>query len=131
MPQIMKFLRPAMIAVVGAGALSIPQAPALADITSGVWLRADGEAKVRVRRCGEALCAINVWIRNPGDENVGDRLVLNVKPAGPGLLEGAAYDPQRNLRFSSRITYSDKQMTTRGCMVAGLLCRSVTWTKVR
>jgi len=131
MPQIMKFLRPAMIAVVGAGTLSIPQAPALADITSGVWLRADGAAKVRVRPCGQALCAINVWIRNPGDENVGDRLVLNVKPAGPGLLEGAAFDPQRNLRFSSRITYSARQMTTRGCMLAGLLCRSVSWTKVR
>lgn len=104
--------------------------PAAADITSGIWLRDDGAAKVRVQRCGEALCAVNVWIKSPGDEKVGDRLVLQVEPRGPGRLEGPAFDPQRNLRFSSRITYSDTTMTTSGCILGGLLCRSVNWTKV-
>ncbi|MDB5569625.1 MAG: hypothetical protein JWN93_808 [Hyphomicrobiales bacterium] len=103
--------------------------PALADLTDGVWLREDGAARVRVQPCGAALCAINVWIRDPGDEKVGDRLVLNVKPKGPGVLEGAAFDPQRNLRFSSRITYSDSAMTTSGCVLGGLLCKSVNWTR--
>ena len=70
------------------------------------------------------------WIKNPGDEKVGDRLVLNVKPVKPGLMEGAAFDPQRNLRFSSKITYSDTSMTTSGCVLGGLLCRSVSWSKV-
>ena len=106
-------------------------APALAsDITSGTWLRADGAAQVRVQKCGEAFCAINVWIKNPGDERVGDRLVLNVKPVKPGLMEGTAFDPKRNLRFSSKITYSDASMTTSGCVLGGLLCRSVSWSKV-
>lgn len=114
-----------VIFIFGAGV-----SPAMADITSGIWLRGDGAAKVRMQRCGESLCAVNVWIKTPGDEKVGDRLVLDVKPRGPGLLEGAAFDPQRNLRFSSRITYSDSKMTTSGCMLAGLLCRSVEWTKV-
>jgi len=110
--------------------LTFAVAPAAADITSGIWLRDDGAAKVRMQRCGEALCAINVWIKTPGDEKVGDRLVLQVEPRGPGRLEGAAFDPQRNLRFSSRITYSDTTMTTSGCILGGLLCRSVNWTKV-
>ena len=103
---------------------------ASAEITSGVWMRADGLAKVRVQPCGSALCAINVWVKKDGDEKVGDRLVLNVKPVKPGLLEGAAFDPQRNLRFSSKITYSSSSMTTSGCVLGGLLCRSVSWTKV-
>ena len=63
-------------------------------------------------------------------QTVGDRLVLQVEPRGPGRLEGAAFDPQRNLRFSSRITYSATTMTTSGCILGGLLCRSVNWTKV-
>jgi uncharacterized protein (DUF2147 family) len=102
--------------------------PAHADITSGIWQREDGNARVRVAPCGGALCAINVWIRNPGDEKVGDRLVLNVKPAGPGVYEGTAFDPQRNLSFTSRITYSADRMTTSGCVLM-ILCKSVAWTR--
>ncbi len=103
-------------------------APAHADITNGIWQREDGNARVRVAPCGGALCAINVWIRNPGDEMVGDRLVLNVKPAGPGVYEGTAFDPKRNLSFTSRITYSDNRMTTSGCVLK-ILCKSVAWTR--
>lgn len=115
---------------IGLAIFAASVAPAAADITSGVWLRGDGAAKVRVQRCGDALCAVNVWIKNPGDEKVGDKLVMEVSPKGPGHLEGSAYDPQRNLRFSSRITYTDTSMTTSGCILAGLICRSVNWTKV-
>ena len=120
----------ASVAAIGLLALVGGVSSAAADITTGVWLRADGLAQVRVQPCGQALCAVNVWIKNPGDEKVGDRLVLNVKPVKPGLMEGAAFDPQRNLRFSSKITYSDTSMTTSGCVLGGLLCRSVSWSKV-
>ncbi len=105
-------------------------ASAEADLTSGTWMRADGLAKVRVQRCGDAYCAINVWIKNPGEEKVGDRLVLNVKTVRPGTMEGSAFDPQRNLRFSSKITFSNSAMTTSGCVLGGLFCRSVSWNKV-
>ncbi len=101
---------------------------AQADITNGVWRREDGKAHVRIAPCGSALCAINVWIRDPGDENVGDRLVLDVKPAGEGVWEGSGFDPKRNLRFSSRITYSGQRMTTSGCMLK-VLCKTVAWTR--
>jgi uncharacterized protein (DUF2147 family) len=123
-------LRLASVGAIGLYALMGGGSSAAADITKGVWMRADGQAQVRVQRCGDAFCAVNVWIKNPGDEKVGDRLVLNVKPVKPGLMEGAAFDPQRNLRFSSKITYSDTAMTTSGCVLGGLLCRSVSWSKV-
>lgn len=102
--------------------------PAHADITKGIWHREDGNARVRVAPCGGALCAINVWVRKPGDEKVGDRLVLNVKLAEPGVYEGTAFDPQRNLRFSSRITFSENRMTTSGCVLI-ILCKSVGWSR--
>jgi uncharacterized protein (DUF2147 family) len=115
--------------VIGAVLAGLSAQPALAELTSGVWNREDGAARVRVQPCGEALCAINVWIRDPGDEKVGDRLVLNVKPSSPGVLVGTAFDPKRNLSFSSRITYSESTMTTQGCVLGGLLCKSVKWTR--
>jgi uncharacterized protein (DUF2147 family) len=110
-----------------AGALAFAPA-AQADITKGVWRREDGKAHVRIAPCGSALCAINVWIRDPGDENVGDRLVLEVRPTGEGVWEGSAFDPKRNLRFSSRITYDGDRMTTSGCMLK-VFCKTVAWTR--
>jgi uncharacterized protein (DUF2147 family) len=124
MPKMTSFLALSLsaAAILAAGA-------AHADITTGTWARSDGNAKVRISSCGSSLCAVNVWIRNPGDEKVGDRLVLNVKPKSPGVYEGTAFDPQRNLRFSSRITLSGNTMTTSGCMLGGLLCRSTSWRR--
>ncbi len=117
-------------AISGVAFFASGMAAAQADITSGTWMRGDGLAQVRVQKCGEAFCAVNVWVKNPGDEAVGDRLVLNVKPVKPGQMEGSAYDPKRNLRFSSKITYSENAMTTSGCVLGGLFCRSVSWNKV-
>lgn len=103
--------------------------PAKAELTSGIWARGDGNAKVRISPCGGSLCAVNVWIRNPGSEKVGDRLVMTVKPTSSGVYEGSAFDPQRNLRFSSRITLNGNSMTTSGCVLGGIICRTASWTR--
>lgn len=97
----------------------------------GVWARGDGVARVRVIPCGGALCAINTWIK-PGvaDEKVGDRLVMQVKPAGPATLSGAAFDPQRNLNYRMKIDVSGATMTTRGCVLGGLICKNMGWTRL-
>jgi uncharacterized protein (DUF2147 family) len=105
------------------------EAESLGGLTSGVWARGDGNAKVRISPCGGSLCAVNVWIRNPGSEKVGDRLVMTVKPKSAGVFEGSAFDPQRNLRFSSRITISGNSMTTSGCVFGGIICRTASWTR--
>ncbi len=123
--------RSVFFAALSAFALVAPSvAVAQPDITAGTWMRADGLTQVRVQKCGEALCAVNVWVKNPGDEAVGDRLVMNVKPVKPGQLAGSAFDPKRNLRFSSKIIYTDRAMITSGCVLGGLLCKSVQWSKV-
>ena len=97
----------------------------------GDWARGDGKARVRIEPCGRSLCAINTWIR-PGvtDEKVGDRLVLDVTAAGPSALKGEAWDPQRRLSFSFRMDVGDRTMTTRGCTLAGLLCKNTNWTRI-
>ncbi len=97
----------------------------------GRWARGDGRARIRIEPCGAAACAINTWIR-PGTphEKTGDRLNLNVKPVRPKEWTGEAFDPQRNLTYTVKITVADRHMMTKGCMLAGLFVKRISWTRI-
>jgi len=97
----------------------------------GMWARGDGKARVRISACGADICAVNQWIR-PGvtNEKVGDRLVMTVKRIRPGHWEGKAYDPQRKLTFRLSMDIDTRTMTTRGCVLGGLFCTQMGWTRI-
>ncbi|MBL8588726.1 MAG: DUF2147 domain-containing protein [Methylobacteriaceae bacterium] len=97
----------------------------------GLWARGDGVADVRIEKCGAALCAVNTAIRDTsGGEAVGHRLVMRVRPDGAGRLTGTADDPQRGRSYAIDIRFGADRMTTRGCIL-GVLCKSVSWTRIR
>ena len=123
-----KFIAPpALFAALIAASPSV----AAQDIT-GIWNRGDGNARVSVTRCGQAFCATNIWIRDPSSgEKVGHVLVMNVKPENNAMLTGTAYDPQRKLNLSTSVSVNGDQMTTQGCVLAGLICKSMSWTRVK
>lgn len=104
--------------------------PAVAEPdVNGVWMRDDGNARVRIAPCGDDLCATNLWIKDTsGGEAVGDRLVMDVKPEGDKLA-GTAFDAKRNRSYSIAITAQGATMSTRGCILGGVLCKSVGWTR--
>ena len=118
-----------VLRLIAIAAVLMVSLPAQADITQGEWLRGDGNARIKISPCGSALCAVNLWIKNPADGKAGDRLVLDVKPRGEGRLEGTGFDPQRNLRFNGFIEYSGSRMTARGCMIGSLLCKTTSWNR--
>lgn len=119
-----------LLALAGCMMLSLPAA-ALEPNPNGVWARSDGNAQVRIARCGASLCATNTWIRDPSSgEAVGDVLIMKVSQAA-GELTGTAYDPKRKLNFQMRISGSADTLKTRGCVVGGLLCKSVSWKRLR
>ena len=97
----------------------------------GDWARGDGKAKVRIEPCGADICAINTWVKpdTPG-ERVGDRLVMSVKPVRPSRWEGTAFDPQRNLSYRLTVDVGERAMTSNGCVLAGLICRDMGWTRL-
>jgi uncharacterized protein (DUF2147 family) len=96
----------------------------------GTWMRDDGNARVRIAACGQSLCATNVWIGDTsGGEEVGDRLVMSVEPDARGRLSGTAFDPKRDLTYSIRIDLREANLVTRGCILGGLLCKSVDWSR--
>ncbi len=98
----------------------------------GLWARADGNAKVRVAPCGSDICATNTWIK-PGtpSERAGDKLVMTIKPSEDGIYSGKAFDPQRDLSYRITVKVEGDRMSTRGCVIAGLICRGVDWTRIR
>lgn len=112
------------------GALLITPVAAGPD-TSGVWMRDDGNARVRMAPCGADICATNLWIKDTsGGEAVGDKLVMRMKPKGENTLAGEAYDAKRDLTYSMEIKVSPDTLDTRGCVVGGLICRNVSWSRV-
>ncbi len=111
-------------------ALSAFAAAHAADI-DGQWARGDGNAKVRIASCGSDICATNTWIK-PGTpkEKKGDRLVMSIKPGANGVYSGTAFDPQRDMSYKLTVTVNGNKMTTKGCIVAGLLCKGIDWTRI-
>jgi uncharacterized protein (DUF2147 family) len=97
----------------------------------GQWARGDGNAKVRIAPCGPDVCAVNTWIK-PGTskEKAGDKLVMTIKPGGDGVYSGTAFDPQRDMTYKLTVTVNGDKMTTRGCIVAGILCKGIDWTRL-
>jgi uncharacterized protein (DUF2147 family) len=96
----------------------------------GDWARADGKTKIHVASCGASVCARNTWVKHGvAGEKVGDRLILKVKPNGPGHWSGTAFDPQRERTYSIGVRAADRHMTTRGCMMGGFVCESMNWSR--
>ncbi|XUY26122.1 DUF2147 domain-containing protein [Agrobacterium sp. rho-8.1] len=105
-------------------------AASAADI-NGQWSRGDGNAKVRVAPCGGDICATNTWIK-PGTptEKEGDKLVMSIKPTSDGEYAGTAFDPQRDLTYKLTVSVKGDTMTTKGCVLAGVICKGVEWSRI-
>ncbi|WP_234188339.1 DUF2147 domain-containing protein [Shinella sp. NM-101] len=99
---------------------------------SGIWLRDDGNARVRIAPCGSNICATNLWIRDTSKgEEAGDRLIMSLQPKSPDTLTGTAFDAKRERTYSITVQVSDNSLLTRGCILGGVLCKNVRWQPVR
>lgn len=109
---------------------SVAQGAAAEQLRSpdGIWMRDDGNARVSIAPCGSALCATNVWIRDTSKgEEVGDRLIMSLDRKSESKLAGTAYDPKRDRRYNITVIVGHDMLTTRGCILGGLLCRDASW----
>ena len=113
-------------------ALALTSGNAFADTIEGQWSRGDGNAKVQIAPCGSDICAVNTWIK-PGTpkEKTGDKLVMSIKPTSDGEYSGTAFDPQRDLTYKLTVSVKGNSMTTKGCVLAGIVCKGVNWTRIK
>ncbi len=139
-------------AAIALGLLLAAAAPAMATDGSrilGVWATGSEGGRVKIYRCGEALCGKIVDatrlranpdlrdVRNP-DEALRDRklmglVVLRGFTGGPTEWEGGpVYDPESgDGAASGYLTLRrDGKLEVKGC-VAAIFCRTKVWTRVR
>lgn len=122
-----KFISAATLAL--AAAILAPAA--LAQDASGVWLRDNGNSRVRIAPCGDALCGTIAWLKDPaGPGKVGQRVFYDMKPSGAGAWAGKAFNPEDGKTYTGKMSLSGATLTTSGCVLGGIICKSVNWKRV-
>lgn len=97
----------------------------------GTWERDTGASRVRFSKCGEALCGSLSWLKDTnGPAKVGQRIFYDMKPNGANKWSGSAFNPEDGKTYSGTMTLSGSTLTTAGCVMGGLICRSVKWNRM-
>jgi uncharacterized protein (DUF2147 family) len=115
---------------------------------SGIWLTQAGDAKVRIARCGIALCATIIWLKAPidpatgkpqlDDKNpdpakarhpiIGLNLFHDMKPAG-AKWSGRIYNADDGKTYASSVSLNaNTSLKVEGCVL--MFCGSETWTRL-
>ena len=96
----------------------------------GSWERDTGASRVRFSKCGEAMCGTISWLKEAGGPaKVGQRIFYDMKPNGANKWSGSAFNPEDGKTYSGTMTLSGDSLTTSGCVLGGLICRSVKWSR--
>ena len=109
-----------------------PAGVAQAGDPSGLWLRENGRSQVRIAPCGGALCGTVAWLRDTsGPGKVGQRVLYDMVADGENSWSGHAFNPEDGKTYSGTMTLSGSRLTTSGCALGGLICKSVHWSRVK
>ena len=106
------------------------------------------DAKVRVSKCGGAICGVVIWLKDPinpatgkpfvDDKNpnpalakrpmIGLPLFYGMRPAGPNKWSGQIYNADDGNTYASNISVSGPGiLKVEGCV--GALCGGETWSR--
>ncbi|MBV5264305.1 DUF2147 domain-containing protein [Pinisolibacter aquiterrae] len=126
------------------GVLLLAAGSASAGEATGVWMRSSGTSKIRIDKCGAALCGTVVWEKSPRkdiynpdaakrDEPItGRRILLGMKPSGEDKWKGEVYNAEDGKTYTGYITLTaPDQLKLQGCVLGGLICKSDTWSRAR
>lgn len=96
---------------------------------------------VRIHPCGKSRCGTVVWANakakadsaRGGTPNlVGTELFREFREVSPKVWKGKVFVPDLNKVFTGTGTVKDENtVVARGCLFAGVGCKSQTWTRVR
>jgi uncharacterized protein (DUF2147 family) len=95
----------------------------------GTWQSDEGTMRVKFESCGQATCGDVVWVKPGGDTKAtfGQRLFSDMRPDGESSWRGKAN--YNGSIYVSTMSLRGSVLTTTGCVMAGLLCKSDTWRK--
>jgi uncharacterized protein (DUF2147 family) len=116
----------------GLALLAFLHTSASAGEVAGVWLHEDGASKVRFAPCGPALCGSIVWLKETtGPAKVGQRVFYDMVPSGDNSWSGKAFEPSSGREYSGKMSLAGDRLTTSGCVLGGLICKSIVWSRSR
>jgi uncharacterized protein (DUF2147 family) len=96
---------------------------------------------VRVHPCGKSRCGTVVWANDKAKADsarggtpklVGTELFREFTEVSPKVWKGKVFVPDLNKVLTGTGTVKDQNtIVARGCLFAGMGCKSQTWTRVR
>ena len=105
---------------------------ALAGDVTGLWLHEDGASKVRFAPCGQALCGTIVWLKETkGPAKIGQKVFYDMVSAGADNWTGKAFEPSSGKEYTGKMTLAGDSLTTAGCVLGGLICKSIVWSRAK
>ena len=124
-------------------------APARAEELIGTWLTQQGDAHIRVAKCGKALCGTVAWLRDPVDAKTGQppvdgknpnaslrtRKILGIRifsmeEDATGSWTGGIYNSDDGQTYKGRLApRGESELEVQGC--SGNLCGSEVWTRAK
>ena len=108
--------------------------PAAAADLGGTWERDSGQSRIKFSACGKAQCGSIVWLSPKaaadGKAKVGQQVFFDMVPNGADSWEGKAFNPEDGKTYTGKMTLAGKTLTTSGCVLGGLICKSATWKRL-
>ena len=135
-----------------AAAVAAAPAPAAAEATAsydpkspiGEWVTEDGEGRVRIRACGQALCGVissgdpkDTDRHNPdaGKRNrplLGTPVLIDMKSVNNKRWEGEIYNAKNGKTYASNIMLKNPDvLRVEGCVFGGFFCGGQDWTRAK
>lgn len=133
-------------ALAAAGAFAFPAAALAqsADDAFGVWRHPENGSHVEMYKCGPDLCARIVKVvdaqktddKNPDTAKrsqpvVGLVIMQNAKKTGTASWAGNLYNRADGKTYSGTITVKSKDALDLAGCVAVVICKTLTWTRVK
>ncbi|MCD2323555.1 DUF2147 domain-containing protein [Sphingomonas sp. IC-56] len=121
-------------------AIASPNQATSTDLAGTTWRNPSNSVHVRFAPCGALLCGTVVWASDKAIADaargtkaplVGTRIFRDFESAGPQVWRGRVHVPDIGQTFSGRITVRGDELSGRGCLIAGLVCKSQTWSRLR
>ena len=113
-------------------AFLLTTSPCLADDVLGTWSRDNGTVHVKFDTCGDAICGNIAWLKPGADTKVkvGQRLFFDMRPDGTNAWTGKAVNPGSGSIYSGKMFIEGSTLSTSGCIIGGLICKSANWRRV-
>lgn len=111
----------------------------------GEWRVQDGNATVRIRKCGPAYCGFVASTRtapgrdeknpDPAKRNrsvLGIQVLTGLTPVGPNAWSGITYNAEDGQLYNATVSMPSKQaLQIKGCVPNSSLCGEEVWTRVK